>query len=89
MLSGTLPFSVKKEDSLMDIENKNKKKNLALKQAIMYSQPKKIEKISSIAKDLLHGLLNKDPDKRLTIEQILEHPWLKEDENVLNKQKQK
>ena len=87
MLSGTLPFSVKKEDSLMDIENKNKKKNLALKQAIMYSQPKKIEKISSTAKDLLHGLLNKDPDKRLTIEQILEHPWLKEDENVLNNNK--
>ena len=81
MLSGTLPFSVKKEDSLND--NKNKKKNWALKQAIMYSQPKKIEKISEKAKDLLHGLLNKDPDKRLTIDEILNHPWLKEDENDL------
>ena len=84
MLSGTLPFSVKKEDSLMDIENKNKKKNLALKQAIMYSQPKKIEKISSNAKDLLHGLLNKDPNKRLNIEQILNHPWLNEEDNEIN-----
>ena len=81
MLSGTLPFSVKKEDSLND--NKNKKKNWALKQAIMYSQPKKIEKISEKAKDLLHGLLNKDPDQRLTIDEILNHPWLKEDENDL------
>ena len=81
MLSGTLPFSVKKEDSLND--NKNKKKNWALKQAIMYSQPKKIEKISDKAKDLLHGLLNKDPNKRLTIDEILNHPWLKEDENDL------
>ena len=87
MLSGTLPFSVKKEDSLLDIDNNNKKKNMALKQAIMFSQPKKIEKISSNAKNLLHGLLNKDPNKRLTIEQILNHPWLKEDENDLNNSK--
>ena len=85
MLSGTLPFSLKKEDSLND--NNNKKKNLALKQAIMYGQPKKIEKISDKAKDLLHGLLNKDPNKRLTTEQILNHPWLKDDENDLNNNK--
>ena len=85
MLSGTLPFNVKKEDSLLD--NKNKKKSMALKQAIMFSQPKKIEKISNMAKDLLHGLLNKDPEKRLTIEQILNHPWLKDDENELNNNK--
>ena len=63
MLSGTLPFSLKKEDSLND--NNNKKKNLALK----------------------HGLLNKDPNKRLTTEQILNHPWLKDDENDLNNNK--
>ena len=87
MLSGTLPFSVKKEDSLLDIDNKNKIKNMALKQSIMFSEPKKIEKISPKAKDLLHGLLNKDPNKRLTIEQILNHPWLKEDENELNNSK--
>ena len=86
MLSGTLPFSLKKEDSLND-NNNNKKKNLALKQAIMYGQPKKIEKISDKAKDLLHGLLNKDPNKRLTTEQILNHPWLKDDENDLNNNK--
>ena len=82
MLSGSLPFSVKKEDSLND--DKNKKKNLALKQAIMHSNPKKIENISEKAKNLLDGLLNKDPNKRLTIEEILNHPWLKEDENDLN-----
>ena len=88
MLSGTLPFSVKKEESLLELENnKNKKKNMALKQAIMYSQPKKIEKISPKAKDLLHGLLNKDPNKRLTIEQILNHPWLKGEEDDLTNNK--
>ena len=81
MLSGTLPFSIKKEDSILDMNENNKKKNVALKQAIMFTQPKKIEKISDKAKDLLHGLLNKDPNKRLTIEQILKHPWLNEDEN--------
>ena len=82
MLSGSLPFSVKKDDSLND--NKNKKKNMALRQAIMHGNPKKIENISEKARDLLHGLLNKDPNKRLTIEEILNHPWLKEDENYLN-----
>ena len=28
----------------------------------------------------MKGILNKNPDKRLTIEQILNHPWLKSDE---------
>ena len=44
---------------------------------------KKIKKISSEAKDLLKGLLNKNPDKRLTCDEILNHPWLKEDINEI------
>ena len=35
-----------------------------------------IEKISDEARDLLNGLLNKNPKKRITIEEILNHPWL-------------
>ena len=36
-------------------------------------ESKTIKKISNEARDLLHGLLNKNPDKRLTIEEILNH----------------
>ena len=77
MLSGTLPFSIKDDiDSFVDENNFKKKKNMALKQAIIHNEPKKIEKISEKARDLLHGLLNKDPTKRLTCDEILNHPWL-------------
>lgn len=35
-------------------------------------------KVSSAAKDLISGLLNPDPNKRLTPKQVLEHPWLRQ-----------
>ena len=84
MLSGTLPFNLKNnESSSMDEENNN---NVELQNSIINKEPKKIEKISDEARDLLKGLLNKNPNKRLTIEQILNHPWLKPDEkNIKNK----
>jgi len=34
------------------------------------------DKISESAKDLVRGLLCKDPDERLTCEQALRHPWV-------------
>ena len=55
---------------------KNEEDNFKLQYSIVYKEPKKIEKISEEARDLLKGLLNKDPKKRLTCEQILNHPWL-------------
>ena len=55
---------------------KNEEDNFKLQYSIVYKEPKKIEKISDEARDLLKGLLNKDPKKRLTCEQILNHPWL-------------
>ena len=57
--------------------NSNNNNNFELQYSIVNKSPKHIEKISDEARDLLHGLLNKDPEKRLTIEQILNHPWLK------------
>ncbi len=32
--------------------------------------------VSQEAKDLIHGLLQKSPEKRLTCKQVLEHPWI-------------
>ena len=92
MLSGSLPFNYKKnkkgenddeneeneeeEDSISDKSKKNDEDNFELQYSIVYKEPKPIEKISDEARDLLKGLLNKDPKKRLTCEQILNHPWL-------------
>ena len=28
--------------------------------------------------DLLRGMLEKEPSKRLTIDEVIEHPWLQE-----------
>jgi serine/threonine protein kinase len=78
MLSGTLPFNLKNnESSSMDESSEN---NIELQYSIINNEPKYIEKISDEARDLLKGLLNKNPNKRLTIDQILNHPWLQMDE---------
>ena len=106
MLSGTLPFNIKKNNK----KNKNSKKKLEnsdnsdnyknsdedddislsydnsydLQYSIVNKNPKHIEKISDEVRDLLHKLLNKDPNKRLTIDEILNHPWLKSEEENNN-----
>ena len=67
------------EDESISDKSKSKKNdddNFELQYSIVYKEPKYIEKISDEARDLLKGLLNKDPKKRLTVEQILNHPWL-------------
>jgi len=33
-------------------------------------------KVSDQAKDLVNGMLEKDPEKRLTVDQCLIHPWM-------------
>ena len=78
MLSGKLPFNLDEEQDDIDGYNNNniKEKNIKLKYEIIHKEPKYIENISNEARNLLKGLLNKDPRKRLTIEQILNHPWL-------------
>ena len=87
MLSGTLPFNLKNKES-SDMSNESNNNNIELQYSIINKEPKKIEKISDEARDLLKGLLNKNPKKRLTIEQILNHPWLMEGE-IKNKKNKK
>ena len=87
MLSGNLPFNLKnknnnKEDmALNSIKDKN---NIFLQNQIVNVKPKEIENISIEAKNLLKGLLNKNPSKRLTCSQILNHPWLKHSNNNMD-----
>ena len=62
MLSGTLPF--------------NKDKEHDLEYSILNNNIKEIKDISDEGNHLLKNILEKDPNKRYTCNQILEHPWL-------------
>ena len=64
MLSGNIPF--------------NRDKTHDLQSAIINLPFKKIDDISDNANDLLKNILEKDPTKRFTPDQILEHPWMLE-----------
>ena len=86
MLSGMLPFNYKNKKENNDANNNSislsNNNNYELQYSIINKNPKRIKKISPEARDLLQGLLNKDPSKRLTIDQILNHPWLKKDKAI-------
>ena len=43
---------------------------------IINSQPLTLDGASADAKDLVTKMLEKDPQKRISIDEILKHPWL-------------
>ena len=63
ILSGNLPF---KGNNIHELEN-----------AILYGEYKKIKDISFEANDIIDRMLRLDPKDRITIEEILKHPWLR------------
>ena len=81
MLSGSLPFNITDDYSSLSENNTN---NLDLQYKIINNKPKDIENISHEAKDLLNKLLNKNPLKRISCDEILNHPWLKNYDNKNN-----
>ena len=56
-------------------------------QANYYYYPQLLDKVSNEAKDLIDKLLKKDPEERLSSDQILSHPRL-HDKNVVARAKQ-
>ena len=66
MLCGYLPF-----DGDEDTTNNNVK----LFQNILQCEPELPDFLSDISKDLIMSILNPDPDKRITIEEIKNHPF--------------
>ena len=66
MLSGNIPF--------------NKTSKHTLQEEIVTSAYPPIKGISDEAENLLSGLLDKNPNTRLTVDEVLAHPWLREDE---------
>lgn len=69
LLSGVPPFWAETERGIF---------NAILKGELDF-QTKPWPSISSIAKDLVRGMLAPDPKRRLTAAQVLEHPWMRED----------
>lgn len=66
MLSGTVPFKANNMNDLHKI--------------ILKGSFNPIKDISEDAANLINGILEVDTKKRLTVEQILNHPWLNSDE---------
>ena len=66
LLSGTLPF----------MGTKDRLYNQILEAQIDFDSPQ-WDKIGPDAKDLLRKMLTREPDKRITIHEVLSHPWLK------------
>ncbi|XP_071838998.1 peripheral plasma membrane protein CASK-like isoform X1 [Apostichopus japonicus] len=67
LLSGSLPFFGTK-DRLFDMICKGR-----------YSmKPRQWDNLSDHAKDLVRKMLRVDPKERLTVEEVLSHPWLRE-----------
>ena len=83
MLSGTLPFTIKGDD-IPSISQDDKNNNFALQYAIINNEPKEIDNISIQAMDLLNGLLNKNPKKRFSCDDVLCHSWLNDNCNNNN-----
>ena len=77
MVSGRLPFDESPDDicEINKNEDMNKENEIKLKYGLSKREPKYLENISDELRDLLKGLLNKDPNERLNVEQILNHPW--------------
>jgi serine/threonine protein kinase len=64
MLYGTVPFKANQMSELQKI--------------IINAEYSLKEDISAEARDMIKGLLEKDPEKRMTIPMILNHPWLRD-----------
>ena len=79
LVSDTPPFS---EDRKCNLKLRNQ-----ILQANYYYYPQLLDKVSNEAKDLIDKLLKKDPEERLSSDQILSHPWL-HDKNVVARAKQ-
>ena len=63
MLAGTQPFKANKIEDLKEI--------------ILKGVFEPIEEVSKEANDLIKGMLELNPTKRFTVEDVLKHPWLK------------
>ena len=67
MLFGTVPF---KANNMQDLNAMIVKAKFSLKKR------KRDKELSKDLKNLIRGLLEPDPSKRLTLDQVKKHPWI-------------
>ncbi|WVY91276.1 hypothetical protein V8G54_036790 [Vigna mungo] len=75
LLSGVPPFWAETEKGIFD----------SILKGYIDFESNPWPNISSSAKDLVRKMLTKDPKKRITSAQVLEHPWLREGGNASDK----
>jgi len=66
LLSGLLPFQRATHEATLD----------AVRSGFVPMPPQVFDTVEPVAKDLLHKLLNPDPDSRYTAQAALSHEWL-------------
>lgn len=75
LLSGVPPFWAETEKGIFD----------AILEGVIDFESQPWPSISRSAKDLVQKMLTQDPRKRITSTQVLEHPWLREGGEALDK----
>jgi CRP-like cAMP-binding protein len=75
MLTGCHPYDVSGESTDEEIEERIK----SSRYQIPINDPEISGHLSKSAKDLINKLVNRDPKKRLTAYQMLQHPWVRGD----------
>lgn len=73
MLTGCHPYDVSGESTDEEIEDRIK----CSRYEIPINDPEIAGHLSKSAKDLITKLMNRDPKKRLTAYQMLQHPWVR------------
>lgn len=73
MLTGCHPYDVSGESTDEEIEDRIK----CTSYQIPINSPEISGHLSKSAKDLITKLMNRDPEKRLTAYQMLQHPWVR------------
>lgn len=79
LLSGYLPFEAPAADSATNAESDT---CLGISNKIVYSEPVYPDDISESAKDLLKRMLKKNPEERITLSEIIEHPWFNFNQHI-------
>ena len=74
MLSRKIPFAAS-----ADVEVARRIYN----ETLNLDEIEEFKEVSPEAKDLLHGMLQKEPAKRLSIEQVAAHPWIQDAQKTL------
>ncbi|XP_074561239.1 calcium-dependent protein kinase 20-like isoform X2 [Curcuma longa] len=74
LLSGTPPFYGETEHGVAE----------AIIRSVVDFKRDPWPKVSDYAKDLVKRMLERDPDKRLTAQQVLDHPWLQNGKKAPN-----